>query len=151
MISVARLLITERIVVTGQLHLTYTYASHSLANRLRFLSNSSVEYLFNVNNSLIGKNSLITFVSFGNETLNLYLNGKLFQSISSTDTSFIFSRVLNSYSTLGLNGDVKYHSIRDIALSPTQIQDEYNYLRSLFPEIESVQIGTQTWATRIVR
>lgn len=123
------------------------YLRKSSANRLRFLSNSSVEYLFNVNNSLIGKNSLITFVSFGNGTLNLYLNGKLFQSISSTDTSFIFSMILNSYPTLGLNGDVKYHGIRDIALSTTQVQDEYNYLRTLFPEIESVAIGTQTWAT----
>lgn len=123
------------------------YLRKTSANRLRFLSNTSIEYLFNTNNSLIGKNSLITFVAFGNGTLNLYLNGKLFQSITSTDTSFIFSRLVNSYSTFGLNGVIQYHSIRDIALSPTQVQEEYTYLRSIFPEIESVQIGTQTWAT----
>ena len=36
---------------------------------------------------------------------------------------------------------LSYHHAH--SLSPTQVQDEYNYLRTLFPEIESVQIGTQ--------
>jgi uncharacterized protein (TIGR02145 family) len=44
-------------------------------------------------------------------------------------------------------GVVHYYRIQDNALTLTQVQAEHTLLRSIYPEIESVQIGSQTWAT----
>lgn len=44
-------------------------------------------------------------------------------------------------------GQIKSHIIRSQALTQQQVTAEYNYLRSVYPEIESVVIGTQEWAT----
>ena len=104
--------------------------------------------VFNKYNKFYGKNTMLTFTSLGDGSLSLYINGA-FISKNVVDTTSDFSGLLYSRdgNSLGLKGEIRYHCIRDIALSPTQVQEEYNYLRSLFPEIESVQIGTQTWAT----
>ncbi len=118
------------------------------ANRVKFLSNAAVEYLFNINNSMVGKNSMITLVANGLGGLSLYINGKLFQSISSTDTSAVFSQFING-ATVGVSlfaGLISYHAVRNIALLPTQIDEEYQYIRSLYPEIRSVKNGTQEWS-----
>lgn len=98
----------------------------------------------------LGKNTVITWVSIGNGSLYAYINGELLQTFSGINTEYIESEIGRGRGTsLAYQnaGTILYHCIRDIALSPTQVQDEYTYLRTLFPEIESVQIGTQTWAT----
>ena len=46
-----------------------------------------------------------------------------------------------------IKGRIYFHKIQNNALTPQQVATEHALLRSLFPEIESVQIGTQTWAT----
>ena len=104
--------------------------------------------VFNKYNKFYGKNTMLTFTSLGDGFLSLYINGA-FISKNVVDTTSDFSGLLYSRdgNSLGLKGEIRYHCIRNIALSPTQVADEYNYLRTLFPEIESVQIGTQTWAT----
>lgn len=123
------------------------YLRHNSANRVRFLSNSAIEYLFNVNNMMIGKNSMVTLVSNGLGGLSLYINGKLFQNLTSTDTSAVFSQFVNgaAIGTSNFSGVIYYHAVRNIQMSPTQIEEEYQYIRNLYPEMRSVKIGTQEW------
>lgn len=98
-------------------------------------------------NKFFGKTIIITLSAFGNNVLSIYINGILFETIA-VPTNVIIGILGSSYNSANtINGTISYHCIRDIALSPTQVAGEYNYLRTLFPEIESVQIGTQTWAT----
>lgn len=92
-----------------------------------------------------GKNTIVTLTSFGDNILNIYVNGVIFETII-VPTNITLGVVGSAY-TQALKGTISYHCIRDIALTPIQVAEEYTYLRSLFPEIESVQIGTQTWAT----
>ena len=64
----------------------------------------------------------------------LYVNGSVtFQSINHSNTSF--------------GGSIQYFYINNKYVSQNESNETYAYLRSLFPEMESVQIGTQTWAT----
>ncbi|OCW94219.1 hypothetical protein A9168_08315 [Macellibacteroides sp. HH-ZS] len=94
---------------------------------------------------LFGKNNIITITYLAN-ALKLYINGAFCGEISVIAPAY-FDKLFHNNPLYQLSGTIPYHAIRDIALTQRQIQDEYNYLRSLFPEIESVQIGTQTWAT----
>lgn len=137
-------------------------------NNLWYLSyNSGTQFLFGIDSNnvfkvfcnyvsssgtksalkLYNKNISVTITANGNGILNIFVNGTIFDTLSVTTQVS-----LNMFLGAGgfpntFMGTIHYHCIRDIALSPTQVQDEYNYLRTLFPEIESVQIGTQTWAT----
>lgn len=117
--------------------------NHAGGRRVTFISKSGV--FFNVGgvlNKIIGKRSILTIVgNYPSSKIELYIDGKAFGYTTSSAMDSEFSSV--SFPS----GTVSYCAIRDIALSPTQVADEYNYLRSIFPEIESVQIGTQTWAT----
>ena len=106
----------------------------------------AVLYTFNTN-SLINKTSIITLSAYGNE-LKVYKNGELFNTYT-YDTSISFQKIL--YSGTGdypIYGCLYYYKIQSGALAPEQVLAEYNLLRSMYPEIESVDIGTQTWATR---
>ncbi len=117
--------------------------------KFRFDNNSGEQAVFDkINYSIIGKTIIVTFVANGNNELKVFFNGTLIGT-KQIDTQISIDTLLKNtvLSTYQFNGMIPYHCIRDIALSPTQVQDEYNYLRTLFPEIESVQIGTQTWAT----
>ena len=99
-------------------------------------------FYFN-SNAFIGKTVVITMVKT-ESTISFYANGVLINQKASVNFPFLFSRVisiLNPYHTF------KSHIIRSQALTPTQVTAEYDYLRSVYPEIESVVIGTQTWAT----
>lgn len=134
------------------------YAGHSQQYGLGLQNGSSFEIRF-VNNissasaptkRYLGKNTVITWVSIGNGSLYAYINGELLQTFSGINTEYIESEIGRGRGgslPYQNSGTIQYHCIRNIALSPTQVQEEYNYLRTLFPEVESVQIGTQTWAT----
>ncbi len=121
---------------------------------IRFQDNSSTLCVVNKNGSAtvfsnssrkcIGKNSHYILSADGLGNMSFYIDGKLITT-NTFSTEFEFNIVFSSNQSV--NGDIKYYSIRDISLSPTQVQDEYNYLRTLFPEVGYVQIGTQTWAT----
>ena len=94
-----------------------------------------------------GKSVIFTFVCSDSKYL-LYANGNLiYTSPDILNTAFVtnyINRVWNpSFSYVKFYA----HIIRSQALTPTEVANEYNLLRSYIPEIESVQIGTQTWAT----
>lgn len=98
-------------------------------------------------NSLFGKNTLITFVADGAANLLVYKNGVYFETIvANTELTFnsLFNAFLSSYYLL--NGSVSHYSIESGAATPTRISEEYTLLRSFIPEIDSVVIGSQTWA-----
>ena len=95
---------------------------------------------------IAGKNAVLTIVALGNDTLSFYVNGvflKTMSVITSVDFSKLMSGSLGSYHS----GKVTGYFIKAGASSQTQITTEYNLLRSIYPEIESVVIGTQEWAT----
>ena len=93
-----------------------------------------------------GKHILIT-VTYVDSTLKVYVNGFEKSSNSITFPSFLFNGISNNFSYKWI-GTISYYRIQSGALTPTQVTAEYNLLRSMYPEIESIDIGTQTWATR---
>jgi uncharacterized protein (TIGR02145 family) len=52
-----------------------------------------------------------------------------------------------TFTEVSENGKLYYYRIQDGAMSPAQVLAEYDFLRSYFPEVESVKIGDQTWST----
>lgn len=116
--------------------------------RLRFDNASGVVKTSSDNSLLpiIGKTSIITLIAKGNGVLSIFINGILLQNINIT-TNIELSQLLSSVGNAGYMGIVYSHIIRAQALTPSQVAAEANFLRSLYPEIPSVQIGTQTWAT----
>ena len=100
------------------------------------------------NYRLLGKQILITFIATGNGELKVYVNGKFYES-KTINTQFRIAGFIKGHSpdAYPFCGKISYHCIRDIELTSTQVLDEYTYLRSIFPEIENVQTGTQYWAT----
>lgn len=97
--------------------------------------------------SLIGKNKVLTVVG-SNGILLLYLDGVLIytSTYSANRTAITINSILKGRAITS-NSIIKSHIIRSQALTQAQVTAEYNYLRSVYPEIESVDIGTQTWAS----
>lgn len=96
---------------------------------------------------LIGKNIPITFV--GDLTsVKIYVEGVLFDTIT-ISSEFNFVSLLRGLSAANteFTGIVQFYRIQSGAMTVPQVAAEHSMLRSIYPEIESVQIGTQTWAT----
>lgn len=96
---------------------------------------------------LIGKNIPITFV--GDLTsVKIYVEGVLFDTIT-ISSEFNFVSLLRGLSAANteFTGIVQFYRIQSGAMTAPQVAAEHAMLRSIYPEIESVQIGTQTWAT----
>ena len=110
-------------------------SSNNVANNFNYLSFRSV-----------GKNTIFTLVANGIGGLGLYVNGNLIENKSGILTDMIFEQIIGSGS-VAFSGKCILDKIQNRALSASDVLDEYNMLRSIFPEVESVQIGTQTWAT----
>ena len=116
------------------------------SNRYRFTSNAGVTSYFTVPTyENIGKNTIITF-SHSGTALSLYVNG-IFKQLQNCASDISFDQILTTASDRYLNGKIYAHIIRSGALSQSQITSEYNFLRSIYPEIETVKIGSQDWAT----
>lgn len=115
-------------------------------NKFFFISESNTQTALEIDNSfIIGKNTILTFVAEGDNTLGVYTNGVYFGTINSV-TDIIFQRIgfgRFDYSYSSINA----HIIRNIALDSTQASNEAIFLQSVYPEIPSVTIGEQTWAT----
>lgn len=100
--------------------------------------------------SFIEKTCVIT-ITKEDQLVKCYFNGVFHGESSTVNSSFAFSSI---YSNIQINslpsqmeGDIFYFRIQKGAMSLTQAQQEYNTLRSLFPEVESVSIGSQQWAS----
>jgi uncharacterized protein (TIGR02145 family) len=113
------------------------------------ISSSGVAWSLSGSRRIAGKYNLLTLVAYGNDTIELFLNG-VSLGLNNLNTEISVNTILRGYmpnSNYIFTGTVLAHIIRDSALSTSQIKTEYNYLRSLYPEIPSTTIGTQTWAT----
>lgn len=94
--------------------------------------------------SKIGKVSVITLIADGSGFLSVYLDGILIEK-KGANTSGTFTTIFQA--NLPFNGKLYAHIIRSGALTPAQVSAEYNFFRSLYPEIETVNINGQNWAT----
>lgn len=112
---------------------------------IRNNNGSDLTGITNKGKGLFGKNSIVTFVAYGNNTVNVYINGLLVGTLSgntsNVEINSILAFVINDRD---FRGSVKSHIIRSQALTQAQVTAEYNYLRSVYPEIESVDIGVET-------
>lgn len=100
--------------------------------------------------NLIGKSSIITLAANGTGSLSLYIKGALSETKTDINTTCVLNQIFIGFDlsiTRFFNGNINFHKIQNNALTPQQVATEHSLLRSLFPEIESVQIGSQTWAT----
>jgi uncharacterized protein (TIGR02145 family) len=118
-------------------------------NRILIFDNSGTQIVANVSTtSLIGKKNVLTIVN-NNTVYSIYINGVLItQSASSVGHTFSFSRLFGFYSYSTINGSVSYYRIQSGAMTAAQVLSEATFLRTKYPEIESVVIGTQEWSTR---
>lgn len=96
-----------------------------------------------------GKTVIYTFVFGGNKNLKIYVNGQLSSNTTfSYDTSITLSRIFHGPVNAGGNevfgGSYYGYIVRSQSLTPTQVLNEYNVLRSIYPEIESIDIGDTT-------
>lgn len=119
---------------------------HPITIRLRGKTGLS---LYETNHSIsgfkLGKMNIITF-TYDNGKTGLIINGTKLQEQSWLE-EFEFYRIALNQTSYNFDGSLELAHILDVKLTDTQIYDEHNYLRSIFPEIESVQIGAQKWAT----
>lgn len=97
--------------------------------------------------SLIGKNSVISFTCDNAGNLSYYFNGIFQETLSGIDTQAAFFGIMKYGSSFNYHGKYYYHLIQSGALSASQVAAEYNTLRALIPERESVTIGSQAWTT----
>ncbi len=100
---------------------------------------------FNVGRLFRGKNIIISIVVNANEA-SLYANGSLIQTIA-VSGDFGFQRLFSGTSGNTASANAYYYRLQDGAMTAQQVEEEHTFIRSWLPEIESVQIGTQTWAT----
>ena len=123
-------------------------AIYALNNKVVFVNESNVagSSTSDLLTKHIGKNTIYNFVADGSGIIKIYING-VFKENVSLASNFTFKDILAARGDYGTNCRIKSHIIRSIALTQDQVTAEYDHLRSVYPEIESVVIGTQTWAT----
>lgn len=116
-------------------------------NVFRFSNSTFTEFangLFDTS-GLIGKNPVIHFVADGNGTLFIKVNSILVDTLS-VPTDSVFSELLYG-KAFKFSGSFKYYRIQQGAMTATQVADEAAMIRTWLPEVESVVIGAQEWAT----
>ncbi len=118
----------------------------------RFGGNNRVNFVFEIGGLIEfdyvvpnGKSISITYV-YNSNSLTLYINGVFNQQITSTG-SITISQFMKGRND-AFKGLAYYHRIQSSAMTAQQVSDEYNLVRTLYPEIESTIIGTQAVASR---
>lgn len=96
----------------------------------------------------IGKNAIITTMC-KNGAVEFYINGISIPvtRYSGTYVGAKFENINYFSESRSVAGSILSYIIRAQALTPSQVAAESNFLRSLYPEIPSVTIGSQVWAT----
>jgi uncharacterized protein (TIGR02145 family) len=105
-------------------------------------SGTNIQFL-NSLNSVSGKTTHIFLVKSGS-VLSLYING-VFNESKTIDGGFDFANLFNPRTNTPFNGKIYLYSVWATALPPPEISRRYSVIRSLIPEKETVQIGTQRW------
>ncbi len=96
-----------------------------------------------INFDAVGKNSIITIIYTGTKCI-LYRDGEF---IDEKETNLVNVSFAGLFGGRPFYGKISADIIRNIALTSEQVLSEHNLLRSIYPEIPSVKIGTQEWAT----
>lgn len=121
---------------------TTVIKNKTTTNVFSFTNSSGATVNGTVNNSAyIGKATRWTFVA-NETTLKIYANAVLFDTLT-VSTVAKFNTLFTSLST-----KIYYYRLQSGELTAAQVLSESTFLSSLYPEIESIIIGTQTWATR---
>jgi uncharacterized protein (TIGR02145 family) len=97
-------------------------------------------------NTIINKATLINISIDNNSNATLRVNGVNIQTISGASTATTFSFFPTSIAS-SFKGKLFYYRIQSGAMSAGQALAEYNTLRGIVPERESVTIGSQSWTT----
>lgn len=95
------------------------------------------------------KNNIVTIV-YDTLFYKLYRNGNLEYTVTNPigEGGFVFGALGGTTALNNYNGSISAYLIQSGALTLPQVSDLHTTLRDLYPEIESVDIGTQTWASR---
>lgn len=94
-----------------------------------------------------GKNMILTVV-YDAINIHAYINGVYVGKNSLTiNSAIVFSLLGNGRSNMIPNAKYYSHIIKAGASTASQVLQEHTVLRSIYPEVESVTIGSQTWAS----
>ena len=93
-----------------------------------------------------GKSVIYSFV-YSIDNIAFYVNGILKQIINNQFEISFTNLIRGLASSNDFTGTISAHVIRAQALTTSQVAAEANFLRSIYPEIPSVTIGSQVWAT----
>ena len=124
--------------------------NHNAYGRKVSLRLNGVFYTFSnyLLNETLSKNTIFLIIKIGS-FLYLYVDGILKDAISSVNNNVVLSTLYYGTSQSGnFNGKLYHYAIFSKALSASEVANRAALLRSIYPEIESVTIGTQTWAVR---
>ena len=111
------------------------YLSGNIAPSEKLTIKNSYDYPGNLDFNALTIDNVFTVIKVVNEPIS----GKfeiLFDEVNS-----------GTLDNLSFTGSLCYYRIQFGAMTSEQIRSEYTFLRSLYPEIPSVKIGTQEWAT----
>jgi hypothetical protein len=117
-------------------------------NRIRIFGNTTdVSGTSDYLGRFIGKRIVISLV-YKAPNVGFYINDLFIQSLTIND-AFTFNAILrgDNSESYPYNGSLFAHIITPAALTPTQVAIQANFLSQQYPEIPSVTIGSQPWAT----
>jgi len=135
---------------------TYVCGNGDAANLISVQSGSAPVIMIEMDNNvftfnnissagLIGKNSILT-VTYDCVNLSVYING-IFQESKPAYHSFVLSQLFDGYSLRSFKGSIFYYRPQSGAMTAQQVAEETAMIRSWLPEMLSVAIGNQVWAT----
>jgi uncharacterized protein (TIGR02145 family) len=143
-------LATTALISTRSADLRFIGLRSSNNNRFIFRDYASTQVVGTSGgtNQIIGKTTIITFVGLGT-SLKIYINGTLYEDLTVANVQVDFLRIVNKAITdSATEGVLFYYRIQSGAMTAPQILSEATFLRTKYPEIESVVIGTKTIASR---
>jgi uncharacterized protein (TIGR02145 family) len=117
-------------------------------SNLYWREQDSLSYKNLLDNSsfIIGSISIITLIANGEGQLSVYINGIVKNTIAAI-TNSNFSKLFFNSANYSFFGKYFYHRIQSGAMTAEQVAAEAAMIRTWLPEVESVQIGEQEWAT----
>lgn len=121
----------------GTIEDTNNFLEIAVTDLLRFSNAAGTLYVFNLVDlsGHIGKTVQLTVVADGLGGLELYVNGVSGQKLTAVVTSFTLNSIGRATPTLAFGhiGLINAHLIRSVAMTPTEVLDEFNEFSAPFP------------------
>lgn len=122
---------------------------------ISFRSNSGNSIVSGITHRVfLGKKNVLTITSNSAKLITFFINGVSVYSATALTTDGVFNSLMRTRDTTTahytINGNINFYKIQSGALTAQQVADEADFIRNTLsiPEIESVEIGSQTWSTR---